>query len=70
MTDEEFRRAFFLDPARACVERGMRLTEDEIQSLVATPRSVLANLASHLDDRICRLNLPYLVSRVKGAQDA
>ena len=68
VTDEEFRREFYLDPPRACVELGIRLTEEEIQSLAATPRSVLADLASRLDGRICRLHLPHLVSRVEGAQ--
>lgn len=56
VTDEEFRREFYLDPPRACVALGIRLTEEEIQSLVATPRSVLADLASRLDDRICRVD--------------
>ena len=68
VTDEAFRREFYHDPPRACVGLGIQLTEEEIQALVATPRSVLADLASRLDDRICRLHLPHLVSRVKGAQ--
>jgi hypothetical protein len=66
VTDEEFRREFYHDPPRACVALGIRLTEEEIQALVATPQSVLADLASRLDDRICRLHLPRLVSRVMG----
>jgi len=68
VTDEEFQREFYRDPPRACVALGIQLTEEEIQALVATPRSALADLASRLDDRICRLQLPHLASRVKGAQ--
>jgi|MudIll2142460700_1097286.scaffolds.fasta_scaffold105258_2 hypothetical protein len=68
VTDEEIRREFYHDPPRACVELGIQMTEEEMHALVATPRSVLAELASRLDGRISRLHLPHLVSRVKGAQ--
>ena len=68
-TDDEFRREFYRDPPRACVALGIRLTEEEIQALVATPRSVLADVAGCLDDRICRLHLPCLVSPAKGEQE-
>ena len=68
VTDEEFRHEFYHDPRRACVGLGIQLTEEEIQALLATRRSALAVLAECLDDRICRLHLPCLVSRANGAQ--
>lgn len=66
VTDEEFRREFYDDPPRACIELGIRLTEEEMQALVATPRSALVVLGGLLDDRICRLHLPRLVFPAKG----
>ena len=57
VTDEEFRREFYQDPLCASVALGIRLTEEETQALVATPRSALAALAGCLDDRICRLHV-------------
>jgi hypothetical protein len=68
VTDEEFRRDFYRDPPHACVGLGIQLTKEELEAVMATPRSALADLASRLDDRVRRLNLLRLVPRMKGAQ--
>ena len=68
VTDEGFRRDFYRDLPRARIGLVIQLTEVEIQALVATPRSALADLASRLEDRVRRLNLLRLVSWMKSAQ--
>ncbi len=57
LTDERFRLDFYEDPERACIALGTSLTQEEMEALVATPRTALANFGSRLDDRICRLHI-------------
>jgi hypothetical protein len=57
LTDASFRRDFFRNPARACLELGVQLAAHEVEALVRVPPRGLANLAGQLDDRICRLDI-------------
>ena len=57
LTDAGFRRSFFRNPARACLELGVQLTPHEVDALLRVPARRLANLAGELDDRICRLDI-------------
>ncbi len=57
LTDQGFRDEFFRDPAHACLQVGIQLTPQEVEALLAVPRSALASLDARLDDRICRLHL-------------
>ena len=57
LTDAGFRRDFFRNPARACLEFGLQLTAHELEALLRVPPGRLASLAGQLDDRICRLDL-------------
>jgi len=57
LTDASFRRAFFRNPARACLVLGVELAAHELDALLRVPAGQLAGLARELDDRICRLNL-------------
>jgi hypothetical protein len=57
LTDAGFRRDFFQNPARACLELGVRLAAHEVAALLRVPRRRLAGLAEELDDRICRLDI-------------
>ena len=57
LTDAGFRRGFFRNPARACIELGLQLAAYEIEALLRVPPRGLASLAAQLDDRICRLHI-------------
>jgi len=57
LTDGDFRRDFFRNPARACLEVGVQLAEHEVEALLRLPIRRLASLAEQLDDRICRLEI-------------
>ena len=57
VTDEGFRERFFKDPLAATVTIGATLSASEVDALKRVPRSVLSQLADHLDGRICRLHL-------------
>ena len=57
LTDAGFRRGFFRNPARACLELGLQLAAYEIEALLRVPPRGLASLAGQLDDRICRLHI-------------
>ena len=57
LTDAGFRRDFFRNPARACVEFGLQLAAHEVEALLRVPPRRLASLAEQLDDRICRLDM-------------
>ncbi|MFB3819019.1 MAG: Os1348 family NHLP clan protein [Candidatus Methylomirabilales bacterium] len=58
VTDEDFREAFFADPARACLRAGVELSGGELDALARIPRTALAELCRRVDDRICRLHIP------------
>ena len=62
LTDPGFRRDFFRNPARACLEFGLQLAAHEVEALLRVPPRPLASLARRLDDRICRLD-------IQGAND-
>ena len=66
LTDEGFREEFFLDPGRACITVGLQLAGHEVESLLRVPRSVLAQIAGRLDDRICRLYVTKSASPVES----
>jgi putative modified peptide len=57
LTDAGFRRDFFRNPARACLEFGLQLAAHEVEALLRVPSRQLASLAEQLDDRICRLDI-------------
>jgi hypothetical protein len=57
LTDTAFRRDFFRNPARACLELGVRLAPHEVDALLRLPTRRLASLAGQLDGRICRFHL-------------
>jgi hypothetical protein len=57
LTDVGFRRDFFRNPARACLEFGLQLAAHEVEALLRVPPRRLASLAGQLDDRICRLDV-------------
>jgi len=57
LTDAGFRRNFFRNPARACLEVGVELAAHEVDALLRVPARRLASLAKQLDGRICRLHL-------------
>ena len=57
LTDATFRRDFFTNPARACLEVGVQLAAQEVDALLRVPPRPLASLAKQLDDRICRLQI-------------
>jgi hypothetical protein len=57
LTDADFRRDFFRNPARACLEFGLQLAAHEVDALLRVPPRGLASLAGQLDDRICRLDI-------------
>ena len=57
LTDAGFRRHFFLNPARACLELGVQLAAQEVDALLRVSPRRLASLAAQLDDRICRLHI-------------
>ena len=57
LTDPGFRRGFFRNPARACLECGLQLAAHEVDALLRVPSRELASLAGELDDRICRLDI-------------
>jgi hypothetical protein len=56
LTDAGFRRDFFRNPARACLEFGLQLAH-EVDALLRVPARGLASLAGQLDDRIRRLDI-------------
>lgn len=58
VTDEEFRDAFYRDPASACLTAGLDLTASETRALTSIPRAVLSAFCARLDDCICRLHIP------------
>ena len=57
LTDAGFRRDFFRNPSRACLEFGLQLAAHEVEALLQVPPRPLASLAGQLDDRICRLDI-------------
>ena len=57
LTDDSFRRDFFRNPARACLELGLQLAGHEVDALLRVPPQGLATIAAQLDDRICRLHI-------------
>jgi hypothetical protein len=57
LTDTSFRRDFFRNPARACIELGVQLAPHEVDALLRLPTRRLGSLAGELDGRICRFHL-------------
>lgn len=60
LTDTAFRREFFRNPARACLELGVHLAAHEVEALLRVSPRRLAGLAAQLDDRICRLHIEHV----------
>ena len=54
VTDSEFRRGFYADPAETCVRESLDLTTREIEALMALDQSRLRAFAKALDARIVR----------------
>ena len=59
VTDEGFRNRFFKDPEQASFFEGFDLSREELEALARIPRAALAALSERLDDRICRLHVPW-----------
>ena len=57
LTDAGFRRDFFRNPARACLELGVQLAAHEVDALLRVSNRRLASFADELDDRIRRLDI-------------
>lgn len=57
LTDAGFRRDFFRNSDRACLELGVQLAAHEVDALLRVSPGRLASLAGELDDRICRLDI-------------
>jgi hypothetical protein len=57
LTDATFRRQFFLNPTRACLEVGLQLSPQEEDALLRVPSRGLISLAGQLDNRIRRLDI-------------
>jgi hypothetical protein len=57
LTDAGFRRDFFRDPGRTCLQVGIQLAVHEIDALLRVPARALASLAGQLDNRICRFHI-------------
>ena len=69
LTDAGFRRDFFRNPARACVEFGLQLASHEVEALLRVPPRQLARLAAQLDDRICRAHIEDASDDVRSPED-
>jgi hypothetical protein len=54
ITDSEFRRLFYMDPAATCQRESLDLTAREMDALVALNASRLQAMARVLDTRIVR----------------
>ena len=54
VTDEEFRRRFYQEPIAICAHDSLEVTSRELRALCALDRSVLEQVARHLDPRIVR----------------
>ena len=54
ITDSEFRRAFYADPAATCRRDSLDLTTGELEALMALDRLRLHAFAKGLDARIVR----------------
>ena len=54
ITDSEFRRGFYADPAAMCVREALDLTTRELEALMTLDQSRLRTFASVLDARIVR----------------
>ncbi len=54
ITDSEFRRGFYADPAATCLREALDLTTRELQALVALDQARLQAFAKALDARIVR----------------
>lgn len=66
-TDEDFRRQFRSDPARAVSEltaRGLELTPSEMSSLLATDAGIFDSIAEALDPRLQKASLKTCSIRV------
>ena len=54
ITDSEFRRVFYADPAETCVRESLDLTARELEALMGLDQSQLQAFAKGLDARIVR----------------
>jgi putative modified peptide len=54
MTDDDFRRRFFRDPAAASFAAGLQLSPAEVHALSRLPREAILQFRACLDARICR----------------
>lgn len=57
ITDSEFRRGFYADPAATCVRESLDLTTREIEALMAVDQAGLQTFAMGLDARIVRASV-------------
>ena len=57
ITDSEFRRGFYANPAATCLREALDLTTRELEALIALDQSRLHDFAKVLDARIVRAGL-------------
>lgn len=57
VTDREFRRMFFENPAGTCLRESLDLTGPELEALLALDQGYLVKFAKELDARIVRASL-------------
>jgi hypothetical protein len=66
ITDEGFRDAFYRNPDAAILASGLDLTRQELVALLRIPREVVARFCARLDDRICRIHVPFPSEETKS----
>lgn len=57
ITDSEFRRGFYANPAATCLRESLDLTTRELEALIALDQSRLQEFAKVIDARIVRAAL-------------
>jgi hypothetical protein len=57
LTDEDFRRRFFDEPAAVCQKEALDVTSRELEAILAVDEAQFAQFATQLDARIVRVSL-------------
>lgn len=57
LTDDMFRKRFFVAPDLTCWEAGLTISRAELDALALLPQGALRTLGERLDPRIRRLSL-------------
>jgi len=57
LTDSDFRRRFYQDPAAACIAAAMEVTTRELEAVLTVEEARIAELSKTLDARIVRADV-------------